>query len=106
MADSGKIIHCDGEHSTKEPDVFVTSVGLSWSNLEVWKHYSEINVRDKCETSRHAMAVVADDLCDLKGEPCSWFFQQLWGDLLPWIAKSDFPIGAKETARAGRRKSI
>lgn len=69
----------------------------------MWKHYSGISVRDKCEMSRQAMAVVAAELCDLEGEPCSCFFSAGVGRPLPlgrlFPANSAFPIEAEETGR-------
>lgn len=59
---------CDVVHSAKEPDVFVKAEALSWSNLEVWKHHSKINVGDKCERSQQLVAAVTGELCDLGGE--------------------------------------
>lgn len=82
---------CDGVHSTKEPDVFVKAEALSWSNLEVWEHHSEMNVGDKCERSQQLVAAVAGELCDLGGE--SWQVSPPAGmeRPLPWGCLSPAP---------------
>lgn len=73
---------CDAVPSTREPDVFVKAEALSWSNLEVWEHHSEINVGDKCERSQQLVAAVAGELCDLGGESLQVCpLQQAWKGL-------------------------